>query len=259
MNQALSKTVCGYRGVIGKGAVACVAMGAALALSAKAIAAPVTSPVAFSTVYIPNGFDSNDNVEFVGEGMFRNTCYRPGPTSVKVDQTAKTISIGPAAYQYSGLCLQVILPFERVVEVGILPAGDYKVLQRPGDEMLGSISVKQAKSEVPDDFVYAPISQAFFKQVGAVSQIYLTGDFPSDCWSIDHVQVTLQPKVIVLQPIVKIDTRPNCVEGKFPFNQVVTQDLVPQGRYLIHVRSLNGKAVNTLVDVKYETTLSRHQ
>jgi hypothetical protein len=55
--------------------------------------------------------------------------------------------------------------------------------------------------------------------------------------------------VIVVLPIAKMETRPDCKDGKFPFNKVVSVDLVPKGRYLLHVRSMNSKAINNLVDV----------
>lgn len=222
-----------------------------LALSAPSImnAEPALKPATFNAMYAPSGFDSNDNVQFVGEGMFRNSCYRPAPASVKVDVAAMTITVGPAAYEYSGFCLQVILPFERVIDVGILKPGVYTVVQTPGASVLGTIKVVEAKTLNPDDFLYAPISQAFYRQRGLSSEVLLSGDFMTNCMSIDHVKVAIEEKAIVLQPIVKLEDRNDCLRGKFPFNKVVRIDLAPKGRYLLHVRSMNGKAVNTLVDV----------
>lgn len=222
------------------------------ALSLAAVAhGQVMKPAVFNTVYVPGGFDSNDNVQIVGEGMFRNTCYRPAPTTVKVDHEKKVITLGPVAYEYSGLCLQVVLQFDRVVDVGILEPGTYTILHEGGGNLLGTVSIAQAKKDTPDEFLYAPISQAFFKQDGLTSEIIITGDFPSSCMSLDNVKVTLEPKVIVLQPIAALADRTDCVAGKFPFSKVVKVDLIPKGRYLLHVRSMNAKAINTLVDVNY--------
>lgn len=210
---------------------------------------PVLKAATFNTIFAPAGFDSNDNVQFVGEGMFRNTCYRPAQSGLKVDIDAKTITVGPAAYEYSGLCLQVILPFERVIDVGILSAGTYTVLQEPGLSALGTIKVSEAKTESPDDYLYAPISQAFFRQRGLSGEVMLTGDFMTNCMSIDRVKTTIEEKAIVVQPIVRLQERSDCLRGKFPFNKLVKIDAIPKGRYLLHVRSMNGKAVNTLVDM----------
>lgn len=210
---------------------------------------PVLKPALFNEVFIPGGFDNNDNIQIVGEGMFRNTCYRPGPTAAKIDQANFTITLNPAAYEYSGLCLQVILPFQRVIDVGILKDGDYKVIQNGA--VLDTFHVAKARSLEPDEYLYAPISQAYFRQEGAVSKVLLSGDFPTDCMKLDQVLTHIEKKVLVIQPIAKLEERGNCQRGKFPFNTVVNIDLVPQGRYLLHVRSMNAQAVNTLVDVKY--------
>lgn len=208
---------------------------------------PMVKPALFNELYIPGGFDDNDVVQIVGEGMFRNSCYRPGPANAKVDQQNFTVTLDATAYEYPGICLQVILPFERTIDLGILRDGTYKVIQN--GEQMTTFTVAKAKSISPDDYLYAPISQAFFRQENGVSKIALSGEFRSDCMKLDRVLTHIEHKVIVVQPIATMQERGNCQEGKFPFNTVVTVNNVPKGRYLIHVRSMNAKAVNTLVDV----------
>jgi len=225
----------------------------ALALASVSHAAdPTLVGATFSRIFVPGGFDSNDHVQFVGEGMFRNTCYRPAPGAVSVNEEQKTITVGAVAYEYKGFCLQVILPFQRTVDVGILKAGRYQVFQDNGrgQQALGEINIRQSRSDAADDFMYAPISQAFFKQNFAFSEVTLTGDFPTECMAMDHVKVTVEKDVIVLQPIAKLVNRPSCREGRFPFEQKVTIPSVAPGRYLLHVRSMNGNAVNNLINVE---------
>lgn len=226
-----------------------IALGALFASPAFA-QDPVKKPATFNTAYYPTGFDSNDNVQFVGEGMFRNTCYRPAETAVQVDQEKKTITVGPVAYEYAGLCLQVILPFERVIDVGILKPGVYSILQSPEGTELGKIPVKAASRDEADDYLYAPIDQAFFRQKGAQSEIYLTGSFMTNCMHLKDVKVSVESKAVVVQPIAELEQRDGCLRGKFPFSKVVKVDLVPKGRYLLHVRSMNAKAINNLIDVQ---------
>jgi len=210
---------------------------------------PIVKPALFSEVYVPGGFDDNDVVQIVGEGMFRNSCYRPGPANAKVDQQNFTVTLDATAYEYPGICLQVILPFERTIDLGLLGDGTYKVMQN--GQQISTFKVAKAKSIAPDDYLYAPISQAFFRQENGTSKIALTGEFTSDCMKLDRVLTHVEQKVIVVQPIATMQERGNCKTGKFPFSTVVSIDNVPKGRYLIHVRSMNAKAVNTLVDVNY--------
>jgi hypothetical protein len=213
-------------------------------------AQPSKVPAIYEKVYVPGGFDSNDHVQIVGEGMFRNSCYRPADTEVRVDKEAGRILIGPAAYEYSGFCLQVILPFDRVIDVGILPAGNWDIIQASDNSRLAKMKVRPATTESADDYIYAPISQAFFRQKGSSAEIYLTGDFPNSCFDLSEVRITVEKDVIVVQPISTANIHGGCTNGKFSFSRVTQIDLVPPGRYLLHVRSMNAKAINTLVDMK---------
>jgi hypothetical protein len=211
---------------------------------------PVKKPATFNTIYVPRGFDSNDNVQIVGEGMFKNTCYRPAETSVVIDHDKKTITVGPVAYEYSGMCLQVVLPFDRVLDLGMLKAGTYTVIQATDGTNLGTVSVAQSRTESADDYIYAPIDQSFLHQHGQQAEVLLTGSFMSNCMHMDEVKVSVQEKAIVVQPIAKMDDRNGCLRGKFPFSKSVKVEGLTKGRYLLHVRSMNAKAVNSLVDIQ---------
>lgn len=226
----------------------------AFAMPAIAQTAPTLVNSAFDTGYIPEGFDTNDRIEMVAEGVFPNTCFRPASVRVDVNHDTKTIEVGSAAYHYDGFCLQMLLPFDQTIELGLLQNGTYQVRQKvvSGPEsFLGEVKVKSATNSGADDFLYAPINQAFFEQDGSKSVLKLSGEFTSSCMRLADVMVSVQPKVVVVQPIAEVATAPGvrCVDGKFPFQKTVEIKDVKNGRYLIHVRSMNGKSVNSLVDV----------
>lgn len=235
-------------------AVCAVALGFAT-LSAASISKgdpagdPVLKPATFQKIYVPAGFDSNDHIQIVGEGLFNNTCYRPAPTTVHIDENMHQVLIGPVAYEYPGFCTQVILPFQRTIDIGLLKAGVWEVVQQADGTKLGSINVKPATTAMADDFDYAPISQAFFQKDAHSARILLTGHFLSSCMSLEDVKLSVETDVIVVQPIVKIEERNDCVEDQFPFSTWVALDFLKPQRYLIHVRSMNGNAINNLIDV----------
>lgn len=212
--------------------------------------APKKVGVSFRKIYVPEGFDDNDNVQFVGEGVFSSGCYRYAETVVTVDQVAKVVRIAPAAYKYDGMCMMVILPFETPVDVGILKAGTYKVVQSIDNKELGRIHVRASISQAPDDFIYAPVSQAFFQSKNSENKIYITGSFPLSCMKLKEVRTGVQSRALVIQPIAELDNSVPCVEGKYDFETVSEIGYVKSGRYLLHVRSMNGKAVNNLVDIR---------
>lgn len=210
---------------------------------------PTKIQTSFGKVYIPDGFDNNDNVQIAGEGMFPNTCYRYATTSVQVDHTAKTIRLNTEAYKYSGMCLQVIVPFDRVVDVGILKEGDYSIITNNDNQTVGRVSIRTSKTKEADDFMYAPISQAYFQSKASVNKVFLSGNFPSSCMKLKEVKSQVQTDVLVIQPIVEIDPSKDCVGGQFHFETSIDVGFMKPGRYLLHVRSMNGKSVNNLVDV----------
>ncbi len=219
------------------------------AAPAMADASPTLEPVSFDKIYTPDGFDSNDNVQIVGEGVFSNSCYRHAETKVWVDHEKMTIRLGPVAYKYGGYCLQVILPYDRTVDIGILNAGTYKIVQSVSGRSLGTITIKPATTLDPDDYLYSPVSQALVQSKNGKTGVYLMGDFPLSCMKMKEVKFQVQPDVLVVQPISEIDPSQPCVQGKFPFSVNKDVGAMNAGRYLLHVRSINGKAINNLFDV----------
>lgn len=217
---------------------------------AKAQLEPVKVPFSFGKMYAPQGFDSNDMVQIVGEGMFKNSCYRYAQSAMKINEAQKTVSIEATAYEYSGFCLQVLVPFERTVDIGILKPGKWEFVQANTANRLGVVEVSTAIKESADDYLYAPVSQAFFQQVNGKNEVLLSGEFTNSCLSVEEVKVSVQPEALVIQPIAKLAETTDCKNGKFPFSKTITVGAMESGKYLLHVRSMNGNAVNSIVSVK---------
>lgn len=233
-----------------------MAAGTLVASNANAQTAPLPSeptkvPAAYEKAYIPVGFDSNDQVEVTLEGRFSSSCWRPADIQVAVDHDKKEAYIGPAAYKYPQLlCAQMVLPFDRTVNLGLLQKGDYKLIQATDGKVLGTIPVKQATTDAPDDYLYAPVSQAYFKGGVGGGRLTIAGNYPNNCMMVDQVKIDVQPDVIVVQPIAKIEKRRDCKDGSFPFTNTTMLNFMKSGHYLLHVRSMNSKSINNLVDVK---------
>lgn len=214
---------------------------------------PTQEGATFDKVYVPVGFDSNDHVQIVGEGMFENACYRPAPTTVKIDENAKTINLGPVAYKYNGLCAQVVLPFQRVIDIGVLKIGVWKVTQGTDPKVIAEIPVKPALALAPDDFLYAPVSQAFLRESAKRTMVFVTGNFSNKCMSIEKMEVNVSNDTIVVQPIATMSAV-DCQAAQVPFQKAVRVPKLKAGRYLLHVRSLNGNSVNQIVQIAADGT-----
>ncbi len=210
---------------------------------------PETVLTAYHTGYVPDGFDTNDRVEIVGEGIFPNTCFRPATPKVEVDHERKVVEVNSRAYEYSGFCLQMLVPYHQVLDLGLLKAGDYQIFQKDTADSLGQVKVRAATTSSPDDFLYAPVSQAFFKQTESKQTLTLTGKFTNSCMTLVDVVTHVQKNVITVQPIAELRDGTDCKVGEYPFERTVDVKGTSTGRFLVHVRSLNGQSVNTLVDI----------
>ncbi|MCM2280882.1 MAG: hypothetical protein NDI61_03445 [Bdellovibrionaceae bacterium] len=210
---------------------------------------PVLVSAKFDMGFMPNGFDTNDQVQFAAEGLLSDSCHKPAPPVLDVDLTAQRIHVAPKALRYAGPCLDVITPYNQVIDVGLLPEGLYTVFAGSSRRVLGRIPVRRAMSAAPDDHLYAPVSQAFYRKNTAFHSVILTGEFTNSCIGFKENRVTVNQNVITVQPITEFQGTTNCRTGVFPFQKAVRLPPLPLGRYLLHVRSLNATAVNSIITV----------
>lgn len=237
--------------VITKSLMLSVLLVGGVAMADNSIGEPVTVSVPLSSAYIPGGFDSNDRAELVVEGLFPNTCYRVGPYEKSMDSTGKELLITQMAYKYQGMCLMMLVPFSQTVQMGIMKANTYTVKDGNSGRGMGELPVRLATNVGPDDFLYASVQDAYVGVVdGNKRAIVLQGELPGDCWAIKEKKVVLDGKnVLAVMPIIEKIRKNNCNDYRMQFMTTVDVPEVTPGRYLLHVRSLNGQAINKLVDL----------
>ena len=229
-------------------------------LAGSAVADPTPDPrligAPVERVFVPLGFDNNDNVEVVVHGHFSNTCFKVGPTNAVVDAQTKTVTIQAQAYEYSGvLCAQVQIPFISNVNLGVMKEGEYSVtVVGMPDLVIDPLIIGTATTANPDDFIYAPVEQTSLeKNAQGLDVLKIEGVYPYmfvGCMNIKEVKVSLTPgQVIVVQPIAEILEDRFCSpqnSKKFSIEQPVGFPIT-FSEYLIHVRTLSGSSVNRFV------------
>lgn len=216
----------------------------------------VTAP---KEVYIPQGFDSNDNIEIFFAGYFSDACYKAGFSNIFVDEEKQSIYITDSAYYFGyDFCAAVIVPYSKGVDAGILPPGEYQVQfqhSRKNFVDSGVLRVAKAYKEKTDNYLYAPVRNIryFPNDAELGSHIVLSGDFYSTCMRIDEVQVNQREdsNVIDVLPIAALD-RANCEDAPegIPFEVKAKVAELPPGRFMFHTRILNGRSVNEIVTVR---------
>lgn len=210
---------------------------------------PTLVSTTFKNIYVPKGFDSNDNVQIAAEGVFTSSCFKVAPPVVTVDEVNKSVTVDAKAFKYNGMCMQILIPFQQVIDIGIIKtAGQYRI-QDAGGAMIGRLEVAEARSSEADDYFYAPVQRVSFED-GPNNVVSLRIEFSHSCLQLSEVKVDKQQNVIVLQPISKLVSRFGCAMGYYPVVREVPLGAMNRGRYLLHVRSSGSQAYNQMVAIE---------
>jgi hypothetical protein len=205
--------------------------------------------IAADNVFAPLGFDNNDSSELIVTGMLRNLCYKaPKATAQVIGNQIRVTVTALHVRAPGGYCAQMAVPFQEVIELGVLPSANYQVVvasQPPTTPLNTSLSVVEASTSSIDDFVYASVDwiETFKDSRKAV----LHGYNPSDCYELDAVQLVSNNKdAYSVLPIMK-QVNTTCPLKMVPFSY---EFQVPRGmtasQILLHTRVLNGKSVNKI-------------
>ena len=210
-------------------------------------------PAPLDHLFIPAGFDNNDNVELVVTGRFPNTCYSRNRVSVRVRN--ETIDIRVMSLTRSDSpdkCLTLTVPFTEVVSVGNLQAGAYRITVN-GHTRRGlrdTMTVSESRSNNMDDYIY---SQVDFINLGftggQTGSAWLHAQLPSPCLEFDRVEYLSNGKdTIAIMPIMKKVTD-FCPMKMVPYEIPIKFDLdaLPSKKVLLFSRSIDGKSVSTIV------------
>ncbi|MBI4043094.1 MAG: hypothetical protein HY391_06440 [Deltaproteobacteria bacterium] len=205
---------------------------------------PILKPSPVSDVFVPQGFDDNDNAEVVLHGYFPNTCYRIGPTKVFKEEETKTIIVSAQSYYVPGICLQVMRHYWQSVSLGILEKGSYRIKIEQVRSTIPTLPVVKSSNSGPDDFLYAPVHEVALADTD-LHLLTLKGIFKNDCMTLKEVRVVEEPtRVLAVLPIAHYKDNGNCKSADIPFTASVELKPSQEGLYLIHVRSLNGMSFN---------------
>ncbi len=212
-------------------------------------------PVEATDMFVPHGFDNNDEVVAVIDGYLRSGCYKITRPDVNIDHEQRMITITPQARYYEAVCIQALVPYTQVVSLGVLNVGDYTV-QTKSRNLSETLAVAESKNAGPDDMLYAPVDDvAVDNAVNPTRPIaIISGRLTNSCMRIDDVKVQRNDKTIEIFPLLVLEDRVDCQLLETPFRIPVPLVRAGErefrtGRFLAHVRSLNGQSANTVFSV----------
>jgi len=202
--------------------------------------------VPISTIFVPNGFDNNDEVQVVLDGTFPNTCYKLARTEVTPLASGMGFTVKQFARRFSGVCIPTFVPFWTEVTLGRLPTGEHRIVVADGPEAM--VSVVDAPSSSQDDFLYAPVETIeLVRGADFTWSVKLHGHLTNTCLELGDVRVLDQGEVQVVLPIVNKLDRSDCRDADVEFTKVVAlPSQLDSGNHLVHVRSMSGRAINAV-------------
>jgi len=88
--------------------------------------------VGVNDAFIPSGFDSSSDAFVVVSGIFPSGCYQW--KGAKVDHTGPLLhEVRAIANVFEGMCIMVMMPFQKEVQLGKLAVGDNTIRFVNGD------------------------------------------------------------------------------------------------------------------------------
>ncbi|MBM4252641.1 MAG: hypothetical protein FJ146_11770 [Deltaproteobacteria bacterium] len=218
----------------------------------------VRAPV--DKIFVPHGFDDNDNVELILKGEFPSTCYKAGPVSFRLDQASRKITITAQSYRaQQTICADVMIRFVQPVHLGVLDEGTYTVeLQDTPQVAPLQLKIERAKKPTQDDYLYAPVDTATVQRDDNGDDVLrIEGEYPymlTGCMITREVKAQYDANgVLVVQPISEFTEGDECTAQNQKTHYTIKKDLgklQTQGEFLIHVRTLNGLSLNYISDRK---------
>lgn len=207
------------------------------------------SLVPVDAIYSPKGFDDNDFAEVVVSGHLPNLCYKSPTVSIrrdgyKIQVALESLQARPVEGE---ACGEMIVPFFETVQLGVLSEGEYKI-EVNGKSVyrkVGRLEVTKSFTNVMDDFLYANVE--YVDKAFGSRTVKLKGHNPSDCYELDEVRFAHNgTDTYSILPKMK-QVREFCPMKMMPFEyEVEVPKTLKAGLVLLHVRSMNGKSVNTL-------------
>lgn len=229
---------------------------------AQQTAQPIALQAKIGEVFVPYGFDDNDNVELTIHGHFPNSCYRTGTAIAQVDDEAMEITIQAKSYFYpqSEECIEMVNPFTQVIHLGTLSAGSYKIVVQNEPTTFPDLVITHSPVLAPDAYLYAPVDFVNLVQTQDGPNTYMmsiAGNLPKlqdGCLRIKELKAYFSPaNVLIVLPIMQKFTQEECRgfvaqdSSRFELNKMIRFE--KPGHYLIHVRSISGDSRNLVFEL----------
>lgn len=213
----------------------------------------IASPV--EHLFVPAGFDNNDNVEVIVTGSFPNPCYIRNKVDVEVNGDRVLINVTALKKESNSLelCGPMSVPFKEEVTIGNLQGGDYEIIvnEKTEHEKIGKLHVDVSSSSSVDDHLYPIVEYVELGFTGGLSgDATLIAKSPSDCVIFEKVEyISNNTDSISILPVMKkISTNCNANKKRLQIPVRFNPHGLRSKDVLLFVRSIDGKSVNAIIN-----------
>jgi len=215
---------------------------------------PVEKRVPVDKLFIPAGFDNNDNVEVVISGYLPNLCHKNPRVSVtRLANNKIELEVTSLYYDKTNpFCAEMVVPFTKTVPLGVLDQGKYTIFVNEkktknfNTKIKETLVVEDSVTNTIDRFEYAYVTNVLTKP--ASDRIHLKGYTISDCYELDEIEVidNGEDAYSILPKMTQV--RDFCPRKMIPFTyEYVLPDTLDKARILLHVRKMDGDSINTII------------
>ena len=207
-----------------------------------------TSVFGVDHLFIPAGFDDNDNVEVLVSGSFPNDCYTQNKIEIKVHRNQIQVRITALTSPSKNFCDELKVPFLETITLGQLPSGNYEVVVN--GLLRDSLEVKEASSLDVDDSLYAPVDYVELGFTGGLGgEVMLIGRAP-DCLEFDQVETISNGKdtVSILPKMKRISDTCSTETTQFQIPVKFDPEALEHDKVLIFVRSTDRKSIHAVIE-----------
>jgi hypothetical protein len=215
------------------------------------LAADDTYLASTDNLFVPKGFDDNDKTQVVLDGWLDSSCDQVQPAKYTIHEDGVIdIEVKVLKAQPEKVCMPVLTRFTVVADLGVLPQGTYEIVTNNG-WLVEKLTVGEAASAGPDDYRYAHVDNVIVDYAPDAASttnskwsVLLRGQYRNSCEKIGFVEVKDSGTTFEVLPVLQQQGE-NClpVMQRFEYRAFLP-DVQQEGRYLVHIRSANGEAVN---------------
>lgn len=202
-------------------------------------------------VLAPPNVGDGDRAQLVVDGWKRAACDETLPPAVRLRPRDRTIEVAVKAQASakSRNCQQVMTRFTSVVELGTLPPGRWRVVMKDG-LLEGALEVGEGAAAERSEELANVTALSVEEAAGGGWNAVISGVYANNCERLAEPRLTTGTHAFELVPVSTTRDGDDCGSAAVPFTErLALPSPGAPGRYLVHVRTRGGGALNEVFSV----------